>query len=65
MYITPNLETDRLILKRVTDENFLKVYEYDFTRLRDINWEFKYVKNDPEKIRGFETYADEERKKMY
>lgn len=37
MYITPNLETDRLILKRVTDENFLKVYEYDFTRLRDIN----------------------------
>lgn len=59
IYITPKLETERLILKRGTKEDFLKVYEYDFTKLRDINGEFEYVKIDPKKIEGFETYADD------
>lgn len=59
-YITPKLETERLILKRGTYEDFVKVYEYDFTKLRDIAGEFEYVKYDPEKLREFETYADEE-----
>ena len=60
--ITPNLETERLILKRGTYEDYVKVYEYDLTKLRNINGEFEYVKIDPENLRGFETYADEEEK---
>ena len=60
MYETPELETERLILKRGTYEDYVKVYEYDFTRLRNINGEFEFVKQDPENIRGYETVADEE-----
>ena len=60
MYETPQLETERLILKRGTYEDYVKVYEYDFTRLRNIAGEFEFVKQDPEKIKGFETTADEE-----
>ena len=59
-YITPQLETERLILKRGTYEDYVKVYEYDFTKLRDIAGEFEYVKQDPEVLIGFDTYADEE-----
>lgn len=59
-YITPILETERLILKRGTYEDYVKVYEYDFTRLRNINGEFEFVKYDPEQLSGFETYADED-----
>ena len=59
-YITPTLITERLILKRGTLEDYVKVYEYDFTRLRNIAGEFEYVKYNPEKLRGFDTYADEE-----
>lgn len=49
MYETPQLETERLILKRGTLEDLQKVYEYNFTKLRDINCEFEFVKYDPEK----------------
>lgn len=57
---TPIIETERLILKRGIMEDYVKVYEYDFTKLRDINGEFEYVKQEPKKIIGFDTYADEE-----
>ncbi len=59
MYETPELETERLILKRGTYEDFVKVYEYDFTRLRNIDGEFEFVKYDPEKLKGYESLADE------
>ncbi len=59
-YIIPTLQTDRLILKKGTYEDYVKVYEYDFTRLRNIAGEFEFVKYDPEKLKGFVTYADEE-----
>lgn len=59
-YKTPVLQTDRLILKRGSYEDFVKVYKYDFTRLRNIAGEFEYVKFDPEKLKGYETAADEE-----
>lgn len=59
-YITPYLETERLILKRGELEDYLKVYEFDFTRLRGINGEFEYIKCDPKVIEGFPSYADEE-----
>ena len=60
IYKTPRLETGRLILKRGTYEDYVKVYEYDFTRLRNIDGEFEFVKCDPEILKGFENYADEE-----
>ena len=59
-YITPKLETGRLILKRGSLEDFQKVYEYDFRKLRDICGEFEFVKQDPAVIEGYETYADED-----
>ena len=59
-YITPTLKTNRLILKKGTYEDYVKVYEYDFTRLRNIAGEFEFVKYDPEKLRGWENIADEE-----
>ena len=59
-YIIPTIETNRLILKKGTYEDYVQVYEYDYTRLRNINGEFEFVKYDPEKLRGVEKYADEE-----
>ena len=59
-YKMPTLETERLLLKKGTYEDFVKVYEYDFSRLRNIAGEFEFVKNDPIKIKGFDTWADEE-----
>ncbi len=46
-YTTPSLETERLYLQRGTAADFVKVYEYNFTCLRDICGEFQYVKCDP------------------
>ena len=59
-YITPTLETERLVLKKGTFEDFKQVYEYDFTRLRNIAGEFEFIKYDSDKLKGFVTYADEE-----
>lgn len=59
IYVTPELETERLILKRGSKQDYEKVYEYDLTKLRDIAGEFEYVKINPKDIDGFETYADE------
>ena len=54
IYETPQLETERLILKRGTLEDLQKVYEYNFLKLRDIAGEFIFEKQDPKKIEGFE-----------
>ena len=59
-YIIPKLETERLILNKGTYEDYVKVYEYDFTKLRNINGEFEFIKQDPLKIKGYEKYALEE-----
>jgi len=59
-YITPELTTDRLILKRGTFDDYVAVYEYDFRKLRDICGEFEFVRQDPAKLEGYDTYADEE-----
>lgn len=59
-YTTPALETERLRLMRGSLDDFQKVYEYDFRKLRGILGEFEFVKQDPEAVRGFETYADED-----
>ena len=61
LYETPVLETERLILKRGTLDDFQHVYEYDFTKLRNINGEFEFVKVSPEVIAkyGFEIPVPE------
>jgi len=60
MYITPRLEPDRLILKRGNLEDYLRVYEYDFTKLKGINGECEREKCDSKLIESFVSYADEE-----
>lgn len=40
-------------------EDCQKVYEYDFTKLRDINGEFEFVKQDLQKIKGYEEVYPE------
>ncbi len=58
-FILPELETERLILKKGTGEDYQKVYEYDFTKLRNIGGEFEYVKNDPNVVKNFASFASE------
>jgi ribosomal-protein-alanine N-acetyltransferase len=50
-YQTNLIESERLILKKGTVNDYLTVYEYDFTKLRDIGGEFEYVKQDLEKFK--------------
>ena len=50
-YQTLQIESERLILKKGTVNDYLTVYEYDFTNLRDIDGEFEYQKNDLEQIK--------------
>ena len=57
-YITPKLNTERLILKKGNFEDYAKVYEYDFLKLRGINEEISLVKQNIEDIKGFDTYAE-------
>ena len=59
LYETPIIETSRLILKRGTLEDYQKVYEYDFTKLRNINGEFEFKKQDLKQIEGFEQIYPE------
>ena len=59
MYETPQLETERLILKRGTLEDIQRVYEYNFTKLRDIAGEFIFEKQDPKELEGFEIPGPE------
>lgn len=45
-YKTKSIESDRLILSKGTLNDYLSVYEYDFGKLRDIDGEFEYCKNN-------------------
>ncbi len=49
-YETALLKTERLIMKRGEKEDFLKVYEYDFSKLKNVDGICKLVKQDPKKI---------------
>jgi len=60
IYVMPKLETERLILNEGTYDDYVKVYEYDFDRLRDIAGEFEYKKCEPEQVRKtFESCKEE------
>lgn len=52
-YTTQKLETDRLILDKGTLEDYLKVYEYDFGKLRNISGVFEYEKYDLNEVRSW------------
>lgn len=60
IYMTPTLETNRLVLKRGTFLDYKKVYQYDFRKLRNIAGEFEFILQNEESIIGFDTYADTE-----
>ncbi len=49
-YETIELKTNRLIIKRGEKEDFLKVYEYDFAYLKNVDGVCKLVKQDKSKI---------------
>ncbi len=50
-YDIVNLKTKRLILGKGTEEDYLKVYEYDFSKLRDLDGIIEYVKNPVKEIK--------------
>lgn len=49
-YETVTLKTNRLIMKKGEKKDFLKVYEYDFSKLKNIDNENFFVKQDQTKI---------------
>ena len=50
-YQTNLIQSERLILQKGTVDDYLSVYEYDFTKLRDIDGEFEYAKQNVEEIK--------------
>ena len=58
IYTMP-LQTERLILKRGSKDDYYKVYEYDFRKLKNINNEFEFVKQDLSKIDSWVSESDE------
>ena len=53
MHETPVLETERLIISHGQIEDYVKVHEYDFNYLEDIDGIFKYVKRDSNEVRSW------------
>lgn len=49
----PIIETKRLIIKAGIIEDYVKVHEYDFNYLMNIDGVFKYIKRDPNEVRGW------------
>ena len=49
-YEVLELRTNRLIIKKGNKEDFLKVYEYDFNKLKNVDNICKLVKQDDNKI---------------
>lgn len=52
-YETVELKSRRLIMKKGCKEDFLKVYEYDFSKLKNIGGICKLVKQDLSKIESW------------
>lgn len=49
-YETKEIKTKNLIMKRGTKEDYMKVYEYDYSKLKGIDGIIKFVKQDLKKI---------------
>lgn len=55
----PIIESERLIINGGKLEDYVRVNEYDFNRLQDINGVFEYVKLDPNVVRSwFEPFEE-------
>ena len=52
-YETIELKTKRLVIKKGEKEDFLKVYEYDFSSLQNVDDVFKLEKQDRNKIESW------------
>ena len=52
-YETIELKTKRLVIKKGEKEDFLKVYEYDFSSLQNVDDVFKLEKQDKNKIESW------------
>ena len=50
-YKVEKIETERLIIDKGSIDDYLKVYEFDLGKLRDIAGVFKYEKQDPNEVR--------------
>lgn len=62
-YETIEIVTDRLILNKGIIDDYVRVYEYDMRKLRDINGEFCFKRHDPNDVRdwfpeGLDTYYE-------
>ena len=66
-YETKKLKTKRLVIKRGIEEDFIKVYEYDFNKLQNVDGVFRLVKQDSKSIKelfknGIDKYYDKIKK---
>lgn len=52
-YETVELCTKRLIIKKGSKEDFLRVYEYDFRKLKNVDGQCALVKQDQDKIESW------------
>lgn len=52
-YEIKELKTNRLIMKRGLEEDYLKVYEYDFSKLKNIDGIYRLEKQDLSKIKAW------------
>ena len=59
-YVTPTIETERLLLKRGNFNDFLQVYEYDFRKLKNVDGVFEFIKNDPNKLKIYDSFDQDE-----
>ena len=67
------IETERIIISYGQIEDYIKVHEFDFNYLEDIDGEFKYIKKSPKEVRSWfsndssieEHYKRLEEKKIY
>lgn len=50
-YKIKKINTKRLVLKKGNEEDYLNVYEYDFTKLKYMNEMIEYVKQNPRNIK--------------
>lgn len=48
-----NIETDRMVIKNGIIEDFISVYEYNFTKLENIGGQFEYEKQDSKYIESW------------
>ena len=53
LYQKPQIETERLIIKNGELEDYVRVHEFDFNKLQNINGITELVKMDPDEVRGW------------